>query len=68
MIDKSDILLIDTSYLDTKDWHIDLEDVKRYAQKYPLKKFYAIHRDDYIFKNSLPNLYFPEDGETITII
>jgi ribonuclease BN (tRNA processing enzyme) len=51
----------------SNDWHLNLDGALKYAQTYPDKKFYLIHRGDYDLPNLPKNVLAPDDGDTIDV-
>lgn len=67
LIRDSDVIFIDTTVLETKPAHIGFVKVVEYAKQYPKKKFYAIHRSDFLEPVETKNIFFPMDGDSILI-
>jgi len=65
---KANTWLIDAKYLDKfDDCHFNIGQVEKFAKYNPNKTFYAIHRNIYTYKSSLPNLILPHKGDEIEI-
>ena len=47
--------------------HLSLEKLEQLAKEYPVLKFYAIHGSNYRKETTCPNIFFPNDGSSITI-
>ncbi len=64
--EKSDIVFLDATNTIPTNSHMGLNEVIEYANKYPEKDIYAIHRSDYVHSH-ITEVKFPEDGEEIIL-
>lgn len=64
LVGKAMTIVIDASYIESTPQHLGINTITELANKYPDRKFYCVHRNEYEYKN-IDNIYFPEDGEKI---
>jgi ribonuclease BN (tRNA processing enzyme) len=69
IVAESDVIFVDaTSLKGDEDVHLGMSGCVEYALRYPEKKFYAVHRNDYDLPEDLPsNVFVPSDGEEVLI-
>jgi ribonuclease BN (tRNA processing enzyme) len=63
VVEMSELCLLDASGLDGECDHLGVNGVLEYAEQYPEKKFYLVHRADYEVDNLPGNVFMPDDGE-----
>ncbi|MDR2063367.1 MAG: MBL fold metallo-hydrolase [Candidatus Nomurabacteria bacterium] len=64
---SSQAFLDSTKNLPSDDTHLNIGGVLEYAEQYPNKKFYLIHRGDYDLPDLPSNAFAPDDGDEIKI-
>jgi len=68
LVDKSNTLFLDSTKIGKSDVaHLNYGAVLDYAEKFPKKMFYAIHRGDYEINNKPDNLFMPNDSEIVEL-
>jgi ribonuclease BN (tRNA processing enzyme) len=69
IVQRSQALFLDSNGPGaSNDWHLNLDQALKYAQNFPDKKFYLVHRGDYEIPAGLPaNVFAPDDGDVIEL-
>ncbi len=66
LIEKSDVIFIDTSSIhDKHKTHMNIDDVLELHKRYPNKEFHSVHLPDWTFENMKEELNIPDCGEVL---
>ena len=67
LINLSDHIFIDVAFKETTETHLGYLELEQIAKENLNKKFYAVHRGDYVIKNLTKNIIVPMDGDEYNI-
>jgi L-ascorbate metabolism protein UlaG (beta-lactamase superfamily) len=67
IVQASDVAMLDANTIDSNSFHLGVEGIVEYAEKYPEKQFYLVHRGDYEMPGLPKNVIVPNDGEEMEI-